>query len=220
MNPTQFRFPRPLRKKRPPFDLLVLLCSLFFLSGCSEKDEVSSTDVSDSAVDKETVKLDLEGQVFIATRGGENVKLGLVKVYIIPNDTRKKIASNKIVQNYFSDLYKMLDENRGSGVVADFAKNLVSGSLRKSMPEFLDKFTPPVMSHTTDADGEFKCSLEAGPYWVYASGERSVPGSDKEFYVWLTRLDVGEDGQRIILSNDTLVSSFTNFYNKFTSPGN
>lgn len=39
-------------------------------------------------------KKEVEGQVFVVTKGGENIKMGLVDVYVFPEENFRKVASN------------------------------------------------------------------------------------------------------------------------------
>ncbi|MDA7864363.1 hypothetical protein N9A74_07185 [Akkermansiaceae bacterium] len=201
------------RTIRFPF---ALLCSFFFLGGCSEENEISSPDVSGVAADKKVIEQDIEGQVFIVTRGGENVKLGLVKVYFIPDKAKDKIVADDNVQSYFSKM-NGLGKQEGDAYVRERAREMAFASLGETMSTLFDKVSS-VKRYRTDADGKFNGPIEAGSYWVFASSKRSVPGSDQEIYVWLTRLNIdGDSNTSVILSNDTLVSSFTKFYIEFCS---
>jgi hypothetical protein len=145
--------------------IIFLFCVLLSVlsSGCSSKP-------------KET---ELTGEIFIATRGRENFKLGAVTVSVIP-------------------LIKAEDYIAGKKV-ADSGKNMTSAWYFSGLPS-------SIAQTTTNSDGKFVLNLPRGEYALAATASRRV-FKDTENYYWLVRVSADKEKQTVILSNVNLTSA-------------
>ncbi|MEI6873379.1 MAG: hypothetical protein WCL08_13965 [Verrucomicrobiota bacterium] len=176
-------------------------------------------------------KRDIEGQVFIVTKGGENVKLGLVPIWVIGESDMKGLAKqaveladaaalkkklveeNKKLQEIEEKAVKELTESGAQKVKAaaseerqamakkfepfsttaergvkliekvdkqkrglDFGEVFSRGMLGS---EFATKILIGLMAEKesdveSDADGRFKVSVDNGPGWAIAYGQRTL----------------------------------------------
>ena len=132
----------------------------------------------------------LSGQVFVASSGGENFKLGAVQVGLFARDAidaflaaLKLYADFKIQASGISGIYR-------------------SGSF------YFDFLQSPIQTAETDADGRFVMQVpKTGAYVIAARGARRV-GGDIEHYYWLQPVSLG--GQQQLsqnLSNNNLTST-------------
>ena len=101
---------------------------------------------------------EISGQIFIVTKGSQNVKLGLVAVHVL-TDAQIKDASERCFnrENTFT--------TRGFEAISD---------------RFFDCLPPAITK--SDADGQFTVRAK-GKVWLLARSSRKV-GSDDESYVW------------------------------------
>ncbi len=142
---------------------LFLACLLAIFSGCASTPK----------------EAELTGEIFIATRGGQNFKLGAVKVSAIPLvKTEDYIAGRK---------------------VADADKNKTSAWYFRDLP-------PSVAQTTTDSEGKFVLSVPTGEYAIAATASRDIVG-ETETYHWLVKVNVNKEKQTVTLSNVNLTTS-------------
>ena len=136
--------------------LLACLLAAGFTGGCGNRER------------------DISGQIFIVTKGSQNVKLGLVAVHVL-TDAQIKAASEQCFnrENTFT--------TRGFEAISVL---------------FFDSLPPAITK--SDADGQFTVRAK-GKTWLLARSSRKV-GSDDEAYVWA----VPTEGQppKLLLSND------------------
>jgi len=196
-------------------------------------------------------KRDIEGQVFIVTKGGENVKLGLVPIWVIGESEMKGLAKqaveladaaalkkklveeNKKLQEIEDKAVKELTESGAQKVKAaaseerqamakkfepfstaaergvkliekvdkqkrglDFGEVFSRGMLGS---EFATKILIGLMAEKesdveSDADGRFKVSVDNGPGWAIAYGQRTLGKigqtdiQNSELYYWVVEL--------------------------------
>jgi hypothetical protein len=124
----------------------------------------------------------LRGQIFIVTRGGESVKLGLVEVRAI---TAEALAAH-----------------------ADFDRELGGGTQSPARLFFTIGFPDSAATTKTDADGRFSLTVPRGLKVVLAAAAQRQVGGNREAFHWLVKPDAARtDGGEILLSNDNVVSS-------------
>jgi formylglycine-generating enzyme required for sulfatase activity len=165
-------------------------------------------------------KREVTGQVFVVTKGGENVKLGLVGIHVVGEERLTEIGSKLLgeaqkakagevlllqleaeVKSLASavpsprtgPLDKILEEaaRRRTGVQG-FSGGVLSGRFFQEMP--------PTMAQT-DADGQFTVEATTSD-WLAARGERKA-GAETETYLWLMPLKEG--AKKLLVSNDRLL---------------
>jgi hypothetical protein len=183
-----------------------------------------------------TSKNTLSGQVFISTRGGDNIKLGGVHVYLYGRAQVNLIIvpRNQEAVNQVTALSAEIDKESKEYSNADAASQtqdaLVENgeyidpvvrkdNLQKSMqgleqkrdlylsPDYYFSGLPdPLAEAETDADGKFTMTVPPGKYVLAARATRSVLLSD-EHYWWMIKFDMGTLSRSVLLSNDNLSSS-------------
>lgn len=162
----------------------------------------------------------LNGQVFVATQGGENVKLGGIRVYLFGRAQVELIIApkNQEALKQVTALTAELDKESKQYSEADAASqtqdsivengeyidpNARKQALQKSMqsleekrdvylsPDYYFSALPqPLAQAETDADGKFTMTVPPGKYVLAAKGERSVLLAN-EHYWWLVKFDMG-----------------------------
>ena len=137
----------------------------------------------------------IRGSVFIVTRGGDNVKLGLVEVSAIPTD--------RAVEH----LKKVDDEFKASNGSWRTTEGIEQGPANShDLAIHIFELLPPTSTKTlTDADGRFTISAPTGGYFLAAKSSREI-GSHKEDYYWFVYTKPSDAPQDIILSNQNLLS--------------
>jgi hypothetical protein len=143
---------------------LWLVCLLAIFSGCSSTPK----------------EAELTGEIFIASRGGQNFKLGAVNVSAIP-------------------LVKAEDYIAGRKV-ADSEKNKTSAWYFRDLP-------PSVAQTTTNSEGKFVLNLPPGEYAVAATASREILSGETETYYWLVKVNADKEKQTVTLSNVNLTTS-------------
>ena len=161
---------------------------------------------------------DISGQVFIVTRGGESVKLGLVtvtaydadQVAAVVKEADEKTSAERSqlqrVEEAADAAYKRFSDSRGSdhGKWLD-ALNLEEKAQRRrayltSSFYYSKSFPPELASVKSDADGHFRVSVPDGkPITLRAWSTRELSDS-VECYDWFVR--VPDATVEINLSND------------------
>jgi hypothetical protein len=183
-----------------------------------------------------TSKNTLTGQVFIATSGGNNIKLGDVHVYLFALSQMNLIVGpkNREAVKQVTALNAELEKESKQYEAADAASQnqdaLVENgeyvnpasrkaALQKSMesleasrqvflsPDYYFSDLPsPLAEADTDADGKFTMSLPLGKYVLVAKASRSVLLQD-EHYWWMVKFDMGSLARSFSLSNNNLSNS-------------
>ncbi len=146
--------------------------------------------------------LAVEGQAFIATKSGENVKLGLVQICLYRRaDFVAFIESNKSAG--------LADEDRMDSLAT---KASAAGDHNTALfwrtravatcHTFFNALPAPLRSTKTDADGKFKLQVPDGEdLIVFARAKRVVAAKD-ELYLWILPKEEWEEP--LFLSNDNL----------------
>jgi hypothetical protein len=171
----------------------------------------------------------IEGQVFIRTAGGDNIKLSLVDVGLFDE---KAIAENldakhkagepiyEAMQPYVRAAQKRLSEARAKWTndtsnleiykaYDDAIKASVQTSAEAEYPHstlyYFSNLPEALQTTKTDADGKFSFKALSGSYVLVAASSRSA-GEKTEFYHWMVKVKVSADA-KIMLANDNLSSS-------------
>ena len=181
--------------------LLTGICAAVLL-GCSGKREVT-------------------GQVFVVTKGGENVKLGLVGIHVVGEGQLTEIGSKLLgeAQKAKAGEVLLLQLEAEVKSLASAVPSPRTGPLDKILEEaarrrkgikgfsesklsqrFFQEIPP--ISVQTDADGLFTVDAKTSD-WLAARGERRA-GAETETYLWLMPLKEG--GKKLLVSNDRLLS--------------
>jgi formylglycine-generating enzyme required for sulfatase activity len=182
--------------------IALLVATIGIATGCSGKREIT-------------------GQVFVVTKGGENVKLGLIGIHVVAERELGEIAGRILNQGATNranlELLVGLEKEIEAMVemappdfdspVKQVAETVLGRRLAKTetlMQEtpteilFLH-MSPPVTR--TDADGVFVVEASETD-WLAARGQRRV-GASTENYLWLIPLRGVE--KRLLVSNDRLI---------------
>jgi hypothetical protein len=150
----------------------------------------------------------VNGSVFIVTKGGNSVKLGLVKVEAFDaNDLAPLIAAatydqqaqslGKPMASVNAELQGLLKPQLNCG--------LQEGNRPGLLAVIVNSGCAPATQAVTDADGKFTLHLVPGrKYWLYATASRSVL-DQIESYVWCIEYTANTE-QELYLSNDNLVA--------------
>jgi hypothetical protein len=166
-------------------------------------------------------KREVTGQVFVVTKGGENVKLRLVGIHVIGEEQLMEIGSKLLGEPQKAKAGEVLLLQLETEVAAltSTVPGSRSGPLdrireeaarRRSVIQWFSggvlsrrffQEMPPTMAQT-DADGLF--TVEAKPSdWLAARGERKA-GAETETYLWLMPLKEG--AKKLLVSNDRLLN--------------
>ena len=140
------------------------------------------------------------GQIFIVTKGGENVKLGLVSVSVLDEEAAEELRAAALKRA--DDMLEDVDAYKEWEI---FEALWLPGVLLKADVLSLKKATTK-----TDADGRFLFSPPSDRFALVAQGSR-LAGGDEESYEWVVvfeRDEVGPSG--ILLSNDNMAGGSVN----------
>ena len=148
----------------------------------------------------------ISGQCFVVTKGGVNVKMGLVEVSVYPLQAftaysdqihRRSAARFDLMTAYAfpRNPTKLNDKSMQRSVEVRQAYLIEKYAIWSLLP-------PPLASTTTDADGKFSMTHNvAPPYVIFARGSRRV-GDTEERYVWRVTSDKIRNPEQVIISND------------------
>jgi formylglycine-generating enzyme required for sulfatase activity len=166
-------------------------------------------------------KREVTGQVFVVTKGGENVKLGLVGIHVVGEGQLMEIGSKLLgeAQKAKAGEVSLLQLEAEVKSLASAVPSPRTGPLDKILEEAARRRTGikgfsesklsqrffqeiPPASVQTDADGLFTVDAKTSD-WLAARGERRA-GTETETYLWLMPLKEG--GKKLLVSNDRLLS--------------
>jgi len=143
----------------------------------------------------------LTGQVFVVTRGGENIKMGLVGVRALPREQVDLVVKKLLTER--SEIEQM---------TAIYPQNADFDSKLKARRQFLETAVPyfaalpqPIVATKTDADGNFVLEIPRDRQCVLAAMAERKVGNMTESYFWLLHID-SSASSRLLLSNDNLIS--------------
>jgi formylglycine-generating enzyme required for sulfatase activity len=191
-----------MRMLRGRWVLGVVMAGLWIASGCSGKREVT-------------------GQVFVVTKGGENVKLGLVGIHVVGERQLIEIGTKLLgeAQKAKAGEVLLLQLEAEVAALTSTVPSARSGPLDRIRDEAIARRTgiqrfsggvlsrrffqemPPSMART-DADGLFTVDAKTSD-WLAARGERKA-GAETETYLWLMPLK--ERPRKLLVSNDRLLN--------------
>jgi formylglycine-generating enzyme required for sulfatase activity len=171
----------------------------------------------------------INGQIFVVTQGGENIKMGAVPVRVIPQEQFKEIARKtvpeierqwRLERTYWASrevrdkLVKELKALQPSDLkVPELEKLIEAAENEESLPGlkqapglseiWLKAFAealPPTQIQT-DADGRFTAEVES-KVWLVAGGQRYAAGNT-ENYLWVQSYEPPAKGlpQPVLISN-------------------
>lgn len=157
----------------------------------------------DGGADTTLLSSTLSGQCFVVTKGGNNVKLGLVPIFLYPRGMyyhylgqilERKAAYRKQTQPYLDQFDAEKDTSNWLS-----AYNIIKFSNR-----VLDELMPtPVKKTYTDADGKFEVTHNLNAFNLVAKGDRQV-GETKEEYSWEIPSEKIEKDVPLFLSNQNM----------------
>ena len=175
--------------------------------------------VADSGVAANSpTKREVSGQVFIVTKGGENLKLGLVGIHVIEEKELSSIASkvqrqaatNRANQDLLKGLEKEIQDLAGKAprnfisaleeIELSVSRHRFAESMKDSPAAMLFRMLPPVATQT-DADGTFVVEASETD-WIAARSQR-LATSSIESYLWV--MPVGEQKRKLLVSNDRML---------------
>ena len=169
----------------------------------------------------------IQGQIFVVTKGGENIKMGAIPVRVIPEEAFKEIARSTVTaierQQALEDehrasvkvkeqLLKDLDAMKPVGFEApallalreeagneEAHQGLQSPDREQWLADFARVL--PTTQIQTDADGRFTAEVNS-KVWLVAGGERRV-GDNNEEYLWVQAYEPPAKGmpQPVLISN-------------------
>lgn len=164
------------------------------------------------------IKSHQEGEVFIVTNGGQNLKLGLVEVLAIPESSveQKIKENNQLVYTKDKEFY-----NRWTSALDRYLKEKTDASKfdeetsNKQYQQWFDAksyyekipLQEAVGRATTDADGKFVITIpKTGKYLLVARSQRQVLWATEDYY-WVIWSEISMwHSDKIILSNNNLLS--------------
>ncbi len=192
---------------------IILVFSVMALASCSKKPTL------------------INGQIFVVTKGGENIKMGAVPVWVIPQEQFKEIARKtlpeierqwRVERTYWAsrevrdELVKELKALQPSDIkVPELEKLIEAAENEESLPGlkrppglfeieiWLKAFAQalPPTQIQTDADGRFTAEVES-KVWLVAGGQRYA-GGNTEHYLWVQSYEPPSKGlpQPVLISN-------------------
>jgi len=146
----------------------------------------------------------IDGQVFIATEGGENIRLGLVQVSLFDLKTveehlDKKRKAARPIEDYLIPLVKPLDdaskrasdaataaiyndEGKGFAQAEELQDKAIEAYIKmhgmadytNSTFYFFEGLPNPLQTTKTDADGKFTFKVPSGSYVLLATSSRKA----------------------------------------------
>lgn len=148
----------------------------------------------------------VEGQIFIVTKGGQNIKLGLVKVGIYQRaDVEAYIAQRKRVV-----IPQDRELTRQSERLSDAHRYDESNvAIKKSLLLFYTFFDglhqdKALVTAKSDADGKFSINVPSRSDILLVARSSRLIGNETEYYTWL--LPPEEWESPLFLSNDNTFS--------------
>lgn len=140
----------------------------------------------------------IDGQCFIATKGGENVKFGVVEILVIskPEAATYRAKYKPMLDKKYDDytkeyartieIMKKATETVDTDTVGKGVDRLIKleADFARAMDWYFSKIPSHVLAKTlTDADGKFTINLPSAPFYILARAQRKV-GKGTEFYAW------------------------------------
>jgi hypothetical protein len=158
----------------------------------------------------------LQGEVFIVTRGGENIKLGLVEVKALPlNKAEQAVSRLLAIREKKQHLIDEIAEAKSFQLYSKLENQLkpeferVAVQEQNSWEQLFHEQPLPSASDKTGADGKFSFQLDRNAtVALVAQATRKLLDGTEETYRWVVRASLdGQATKRIFLSNDNLITS-------------
>jgi hypothetical protein len=213
--------------------LVAVACLAVLLASCGPKSQPvtqqGQTQATPPPVPSAPVieKATINGQIFITTKAGENIKLGGVHVHLFTLEEATATAKQVKDDAAASDGNAVAKIDAQTKVVeaeADFPKrqqesaNLLGQILARfsatGAAAYISKLPNPEDDSETDADGRFTMQIPKGGSWVIeAAGWRDLP-KGRENYFWFFKLnDAAISKGQVFLNNENLASNQDNLFN-------
>lgn len=150
----------------------------------------------------------LEGSVFVVTRGGQNIKLGLVPITLL-NAEKFDTAVKRWVpssEEFLADLSKTnmnLAKNIQRSMLVQ--KGVISAFCEANY--ICADILEPLSKSKTDADGRFSFRVPSeGRFVLVAKAQRTIL-DDEENYYWFLSIELKGEDKQVMLSNDNLATA-------------
>jgi hypothetical protein len=179
-----------------------------------------NTDQTDHAVSGHCV---IEGQVFVVTKGRDNIRLGGETVGIFTDSDVHKSSLWLEWSNQLAEAQSKVDKawTSRSGTTEDPATLTFERDTlfdRLNWPNGASAFNySSIEKAVTDADGRFKVTVSkrTKPVWIVVSAKRQVM-DEEEKYMWFESIDTDKDTVDVILSTQNELQ--TGLLESFRSP--
>lgn len=150
----------------------------------------------------------VQGQIFVATKGGATFKLSSVQVCVYPRSYAKAFA--KWAQDP-NQLYNLaLSHLKGEVSTSTMSSGDITAldHLHSTLQaEVWQKIAASGHVVATDADGRFEIESPYSEFAIFASAQRSL-GSRTEHYIWLLTDDKIPDRDRVLLDTNAMTDEW------------
>ncbi|WP_265945459.1 hypothetical protein [Dechloromonas sp. A34] len=155
----------------------------------------------------------IKGEIFVSTRGRENIRLGAVEVnaysanemeYLIRRQRSSAIAEEETLQQRVksADLLSLYEYRDELISLIKFYKTYLENPYEYKAETLLK----PIASSVTDSNGNFSIKLPPGSYIVSAQTNRLVFFGGEEKYRWMLYVNTTTNQDRIILTNNNILN--------------
>lgn len=212
----------------------VILVLIVLLAGCGNQGDAGKKASENEDKKNILANVNISGQIFVITKGRENIKLALVNVVAIPekefvSHIKALQSSGRIEQRKALELEMHKTEKEAATALAAFRRTLSSDNRKVviSISAYWDllldkwdyfdaggylfeKLPASIADSKTDADGKFSFSLPPGRYVLAANSSRNVSDKVVERYYWLVWVNTSSSNHSVMLSNDNLFETKCN----------
>ena len=161
-------------------------------------------------IKKEVVELKANIEMFVVTKGAQNIKLGAVNVQAIPLDEYNIYLSEKSAdrEKKEKEYQEIIDWNVSD---SEECKNAVANKKALELNFLPDLYTYLPLAYTsalTNSEGRCELKIPSGERWVIAATSNRYVGSEKEKYFWFVTLPKNfQTNDTLILSNNNVLTS-------------
>ena len=158
--------------------------------------------------------VNVSGQIFVVTKGRENIKMGMLGVHVLTEADLKTIgiaiAANRAIIDELSILYadvkSSVSPDRFVPAMRDLENKIESLKSHEYLVDVVASQLPPPITKT-DADGRFTIPVKS-KIWVAAYGERLV-GKETERYLWIRPCELTNNSlpAPLMISTDSEIES-------------
>ena len=158
-------------------------------------------------IKKEVAELKANIEIFVVTKGAQNIKLGAVNVQAIPLDDYNIYLSEKsaVREKKEKEYQEIIDWNVSD---SEECKNAVANKKALELNFLPDLYTYLPVAYTsglTNSEGRCELKLPSSQRWVIVATSNRYVVSEKEKYFWFVPLPMN------FQTNDTLILSNNNF---------